>query len=70
MVSNKATSILITMLIMGYSTVVFAQEELDTPEFNLDEVVVSATRTEKENPRHSSQHQCYNRERSRRFTRS
>lgn len=47
MVSNKATSILITMLIMGYSTVVFAQEKLDTSEFYLDDVVVSATRTEK-----------------------
>ena len=47
MFGKKEKSMLMTMLILGCSPSVFAQKDVDIPEFSLDEIVVSATRSEK-----------------------
>lgn len=47
MFGKKEKSMLMTMFILGCSPSVFAQKDVDIPEFSLDEIVVSATRSEK-----------------------
>ena len=47
MFGKKEKSMMMAMLMLGCSPSVFAQKDVDIPEFSLDEIVVSATRSEK-----------------------